>query len=446
MAANQKKKPDLDIFLLLPIVALCVDLFTPYPIWMGFLPSWIRWGSHAAVAAMILVSVFRMFGLKHIPHAALFILAVLVVWSYIARGSSGQGIPVTIWGVWLLFQFPLVALFMYLQPNLSEKFPTYLRTYGLIILGIQVVVQVFQYAVGVRPGDDLSGLFGRNGTGNAVLFNIMICCAFFGYWIASKKWTGLVAALFLSAVSSVLGEMKLFPVTIIVIGLIAIALYTIKYKAPGKMLFFLALILVVVMAFAYFYSIIVPDADKYPLQGYVTNPSALYGYLNNSYRHSSEGGVYTDISRGHAVQIGWQSLQKDTLTLLFGYGLGTRSESQTFGTAGTALTTGDLGLSVGTSMLVLMQEMGLIGMFALGGLILWILLTLFNDIRKNPDSPVNELRYALLLFSLLWIVWLLYAVSWTMRVPMLLYWLSLGYVLAESRTPLQKVEIAFQNR
>jgi hypothetical protein len=230
--------------------------------------------------------------------------------------------------------------------------------------------------------------------------------------------------------------MKLFPVTIIVIGLIAIALYTIKYKAPGKMLFFLALIFVVVMAFSYFYNIIVPDADTLPLQGYITNPSALYGYLNNSYRHSREGGVYTDIGRGDAVRIGWQSLQKTPLTLLFGYGLGTRSESQTFGTAGVALTTGDLGLSVGTSMLVLMQEMGLLGMFALGGLILWILLSLFVDIRGNPDSPVTELRYALLLFSLLWAVWLLYATSWTMRVPMLLYWLSLGYVLAEARPPL----------
>ncbi|MBI5953967.1 MAG: hypothetical protein HY865_20115 [Chloroflexi bacterium] len=433
-AMTLEKKQFTDIFILLPIVALCVDLFTPYPIWMGFLPSWIRWGSHAAVAAMILVSVFRMFGLKHIPRAALFILAVSVVWSYIARGS-GQGIPVTIWGVWLLFQFPLVALFMYLQPNPPEKLPTYLRTYGLLILGIQVIIQLFQYAVGVRPGDDLSGLFGRNGTGNAVLFDILICCVFFGYWIASKKWAGLAAALFLSAVSSVLGEMKLFPVTIIVIGLIAIVLYTIKYKAPGKMLFFLALILVVVMAFSYFYNIIVPDADTLPLQVYITNPSALYGYLNNSYRHSREGGVYTDIGRGHAVQIGWQSLQKTPLTLLFGYGLGTRSESQTFGTAGVALTTGDLGLSVGTSMLVLMQEMGLLGMFALGGLILWILLSLFVDIRGNPDSPATELRYALLLFSLLWAVWLLYATSWTMRVPMLLYWLSLGYVLAEARTP-----------
>ena len=110
--------------------------------------------------------------------------------------------------------------------------------------------------------------------------------------------------------------------------------------------------------------------------------------------------------------------------------------SQALGTAGVALTTGELGLSVGTSLLVMMQEMGLIGLVVLGGFIIWIILYLVLDIRKNQCSPAIELRYALLLFSLLWPVWLWYAVTWTMRVPMLLYWILLGYVLAESRTTL----------
>jgi hypothetical protein len=437
MITLEKKKPT-DIFIFLPILALCIDLFTPYLIWQNILPAWIRWGSHFSVAAMIVVSIFRMFGFNHIPRAVWLILTVSILWSYVARGS-GQGISVTIWGVWLLFQFPLVALFMYLQPNLPKQFPVDLRTYGLIVLGMQVMVQLFQYASGVRPGDDLSGLFGRNGTGNAVLFAILMCCVFLGYWITSKKWVGLVAALTLAIISSVLGEMKLFPVAITVIGLLAIVLYAIKYRAPGKMLVFLALIVGVLIGFVYFYNIIIPNADSVPIQTYITNPAALYSYLNSATRHSSEGGGYTtNIGRGYAVQLGWQSLQKNPLTLLFGYGLGTRSESQTLGTAGVALTTGDLGLSVGTSMLVMMQEMGLVGMFALGSLFLWIILTLAHDIRKNQHSSANELRYALLLFSLMWVLWLFYATTWTMRVPMFLYWLSLGYVLAESCAPVSR--------
>lgn len=232
--------------------------------------------------------------------------------------------------------------------------------------------------------------------------------------------------------------MKLFPVAITAIGLLAIVLYAIKYRAPGKVLVFLVLIVATLIIFIYFYNIVIPEADTVPIQTYITNPTALFNYLNDSRRHSSDGRALTDIGRWHAVQIGWQSLQKDPLTLLFGYGLGTRSESRTLGTAGVALTSGGLGLSVGTSLLVMMQEMGLIGMLALGGLFLWIVLTLATGIRKNQLSSANELRYALLLFSLMWVVWLFYATSWTMRVPMLLYWLSLGYVLSESYMPLSR--------
>lgn len=194
-----EKSKTTDIFIILPILALCIDLFTPYLIWQNILPAWIRWGSHASVAAMIVVYIFRMFGLKHIPRSAWLILAISVIWSYIARGN-GQGISVTIWGVWLLLQFPLVSLFMYLQPNPPRHFPGYLRTYGLIVLGMQVIAQLLKYASGVRPGDDLSGLFGRNGTGNAVLFAILMCCIFLGYWLTSRKWVGLVITLMFAAI------------------------------------------------------------------------------------------------------------------------------------------------------------------------------------------------------------------------------------------------------
>jgi len=430
-----EKEKSTDIFIALPILALFIDLFTPYLIWQNILPAWIRWGSHFSVAAMIVVSIFRMFGFNHIPRAFWLILAASILWSYVARGS-GQGISVTIWGIWLLLQFPLVALFMYLQPSLPKEFPVYLRKYGLSVLGIQVMAQLFQYAFGVRPGDDLSGLFGRNGTGNAVLFDILMCCIFLGYWITSKKWIGLVAALILGAISSVLGEMKLFPMTISVIGLVAVVLYSVKYRAPEKLVVFFGLIIGILFGFVYSYNLIIPDADLAPIETYFTNPTSLYRYLNSATRYNNEGGVYTDIGRGYAVQLGWESLLKNPpLSLLFGYGLGTRSESQTLGTAGVALTTGDLGLSVGTSLLVMMQEMGVIGIMALCGLFLWIILTLALHIRKNQQSSANELRYALVLFSLLWPVWLFYATSWTMRVPMILYWLSVGYVLAESYMP-----------
>ena len=435
-----EKKSFPDIFVLLPIFALCIDLFTPFLIWKNVLPAAIRWGSHAAILIMIMVSILRMLSFNHIPRFFWLFVAISLTWSYVALGQ-GQGIPSTVWGVWVLFQFPLVYLFIYLQPNIPEQFPIYVRRYGLILLGVEVIIQLLQYFAGEIPGDQLAGLFGENGTGNAVIFEILICCICLGYWMTSKRWFGVVIALVLSGLSSVLGEMKLFPIVITLIGIIAVFVYAIENRSLSKFFVYSGLIFTVLVGFAYLYNIVVPSASETPLQTYITDPSSLFTYLTRTESYyKGEGVTYTDIGRAAAVEIGWNSLQKDPVTFLFGYGIGSRSESRTLGTAGVALTTGGLGVSVGTSLLVVMQEMGLIGLVVLGGIYIGIILSLVRDIRKNPSSRAVELRYALLFFSCLWPVYLFYASVLLMRVPMLLYWALLGYVFAESHVPMINIK------
>jgi hypothetical protein len=434
---SSKQKPTLDIFVALAAIPLCIDLLTPYLIWQDIIPSALRWVSHIAIALMIIIAFFRMIVFNHIPRAVWFIIGIVIVWSYIASGN-GQSLAVTIWGNWLLFQFPFVCVFIYLQPSLPQNFAQYILKFGLIVLGLQVTLQLIQYSSGVIPGDDLSGLFGKNGTGNAVLFDILICCVFFGHWIVTRKWEGLFSVLALSSISSVLGEMKLFPLAISVIGLLSIAIYAIKYHAPVRFIVYLCSILITLFGFIYLYNIIVPGAKEFPLQAYLTNPEKLINYLNRSASYFTDKGLYTDIGRVYALQVGWNSLQRDPLTFLFGYGIGARSESQTFGTTGVALAQGDLGLSVGTSILVIMQEMGFLGLTLLVGFILCITVTVIRDINKNPNSQAAQIRYGILFFSLLLPLWLWYAMAWTMRVPMFLYWGFLGYVLAESHESLGK--------
>ena len=437
-AASKEKKNSIENLMFLPVLAICVDLFTPYLIWNNKLPSIIRWLSDFALAAMLLITIFRMFAFNRIPYAFWMIAFISIFWSFVAIGH-GQGITPTIWGVWLLIQFPFAALFIYLQPELPQHFPEYLRKFCLSILGVELFAQLLQYASGVTPGDSLSGLFGGNGTGIAVIFDLLICCVFFGHWIANKKWGGLVASLIMSMLSSVLGEMKLFAIAIVVIGLVAIFLYALKYRAPGEMLIYLTLMIIILVAFTNIYNLVVPGASTDPLQTYITNPTRLLDYLSNTISYNDTGGLYTDIGRGAAVNIGWQSIQKDPITFLFGYGLGTRSESQSLGAAGVALTTGTLGLSVGTSLLVFMQEIGITGLAVLGAFVIWILLALAHDIRTHPESSWVGFRYALILFTIMCPVWLFYAVVWTMRVPMLLYWFCVGCSFAEGRIlPVQR--------
>src|SRR5690606_6378846 len=96
--------------------------------------------------------------------------------------------------------------------------------------------------------------------------------------------------------------------------------------------------------------------------------------------------------------------------------------SRTLGSSGAGLSGGPLGLSVGTSMLVMMQELGVVGMLVMGGFLIWAGWTLYADTRRYPDSDLLWLRYALLMFTVLWPVWLWYTTSWTIRVAMLVYW------------------------
>ena len=437
MIISRKPNSFTDILAYLPILAIGIDLFTPFLIWKGILPAGIRWGSHLAVFLMIMISFLRMLVFDHIPRTFWLLPAISMLWTYVAL-ANGQGLPATIWGLWLLFQFPSIALFFYLQPGHIKRLPSDLRKYGLVMLAIQVAFQLLQYVIGVKPGDDNSGLFGKNGTGSAVLFSIIICCVYFGYWITSKQWKGLIVALVLGSISSGFGEAKLFPIAMVAIGLLAILFYARKHRVPVTMLIYLIALFLLIIGFIYLYNSIVPEAGSTPIQSYLTNPDLLYSYLFRTARYNYQGTIYTDIGRGYAVQLGWDSIQKDPLTFLFGYGIGSRSESLSFGTVGVALTSGNLGPSVGTSLLVMIQEMGLIGLLSIGGLFLWIVTALIRDIMKKPDSLAVELRFALLLFSLLWPLWLWYATVWVMRVPMLLYWLGLGYVFAESYLPLDK--------
>ena len=246
------------------------------------------------------------------------------------------------------------------------------------------------------------------------------------------SWLGLVSVMVLGGLSSVLGEMKLFPFALVISGFLAISIYAVRHRQLRVVVTYTTLIIVIVLGFVNVYNLYVSEANKTPFQTYLTDPVKFSQYMNRFTVYSTSEGRATNIGRGAAVEIGWNSIRREPATLLLGYGLGARSESKTLGTTGVSLTTGYTGFSVGTSLLILMQEMGLVGLIVLSCIILWMIFSLVKSIRNNPSSPANGLRYGLLFCSILLPLWLWYSNAWTMRVPMLLYWYLFGYVFAES--------------
>lgn len=424
------------------IIALCIELFTPFLIDKGFLPSQVRYVSHAVVALMLAFAISRMIIFDYIPFAVIPMLCIAAIWSFIAL-ARGQGIATTLWGVWLFLQFAFVGLFTYLEPGSPTPKTGFLLKTVFGILVIHLLIQLLQYASGIKIGDYLAGLFtsGAHGTGDSILFILLANCLFLGHWIATKQWKGMVGSLAIGVLAGTFGEVKLYPFVVAVLAIIAVLFFAVRHGSFFKTLLFVVLIIGVLAGFLNLYNFLVPAAQKHPLQEFLTDPNYLGSYLNQTNTLTTNGNTRILIRRGDALALGWDSLVQDgdPIIFLFGYGIGARSESRSLGTSGIGFssTAGD----VGTSLLVMMQEMGVLGLASIAGFMAWVIIVMIRDIRRYPDSPDIGLRYAMLLFSLLWPVWLWYTAAWAKRVPMLFYWMLLGYLLAETQRPLAKLRL-----
>lgn len=422
------------------ILALLTDVFTPFLIWKAIIPAESRWISHGVIFLVILLTLLRMAFINRFPKMFWLILASSILWVLIPMGY-GQSTLSTVWGWWMMFQYPFLCLYIYLQDWMPKSFFNTLRTFCLSLLTLEVIVQIGQYLTGQKPGDNLAGTFGKNGTGILVIFIMFVISLTLGEWIAARKWKPFLYSMLLGIIASTLGEMKLFPTALILVGGLTFAITVIMKKQVLRVIPVAVVLLAVLAAFFYSYNAYVPGAKSHPIESYFLSPQTLFSYLNNRAAiQRNTGEYYYDINRLYALSYGWDSIRKDPMTLLFGFGLGARGESLTLGTTGVGLQRGDLGTTTGTSLLVMLQELGLVGCALLAGILIWIAFRLIRIIRKTEDPGISALCYGLLLFTICWPLWLFYATVWYLRVPMFLYWASLGLVLSLARQQSVKVE------
>lgn len=414
--------------LLLLLLAFTVDLLTPFLIWKGVLPSAVRWLSDLAVAGMLVLAFAHMLTLDHIPKLALLIVGFSMIGITVAL-FEGQSMIATTWGWWLFFRFLIVGLFAYLHPIWPNHFARRLVQLCMVVLGLEVVIQLGQYIIGEIPGDNLSGSFGQHGVAPLIMFILFVLCLALGQWLTDGKWHLLVWVLVLGGVSSTLGEIKLFPIAVVVLGGIALIIQMIRGRQLHKLLMYLVLFGTIIIIFTGVYnSVVAEERGTRRLEEYL-ELQTLDQYLNFSI---NRGGGRYEFGRGFALNLGWKSIQRDITTFLFGMGFGARAESVALGIAGEGLQQGYYGLNSGTSLLVLMQELGLIGLAVLVGINLWIIFTLARDTKMDPGSDITVLRYALILYSICWPLWLWYSKIWNIGVVMLLYWATLGFALSQS--------------
>ena len=413
------------------ILALAVDLLTPYLIWQGWMPASVRWLSDMAVALMLVVVCFRMLAFDHLPRAVLVILGVSLIGITVAS-FEGQNATATAWGWWRMFKYPLVGIFVYLQPQWPEKLGKRLGKFLIIILGLNLLFQIAQYLSGQPAGDDLAGTFGRRGVGPLMFFVVFVVCLALGQWIVNEDWKILLFVLICGIGASVLSEIKIFPFVLLILGVLTLAIYMIRGGQFRKFAQYLLLLCLIIFVFVSAYNKVVADTRGTRRFEEYLNLTTSETYLNNV--HRGEYGQYS-LGRSFALKYGWNVIQRDAATFLFGTGLGSRGTSKSLGITGRSLEQGFYGSASGTSMLVMMQEMGVVGLAVFGGIVVWIANTLVKDIKRNPGSDDVALRFGLLLFTLCWPLWLYYHRVWDFSVAMILYWGTMGYVFSKSHKP-----------
>lgn len=411
---------------LLLLVALFADLLTPLLIWKHILPDAVRWISDLAVATLLLWTLARMVVFNRVPLAFPLMLTLTAV-GVTTAGFEGQQGVATAWGWWVMFRYPMLGIYTYLQPAWPENFARPIKLFCVVTLGFEVLVQIGQFLNGQIAGDDLAGTFGRHGVGHLSNLLFFTLCLVLAHWLVKRDGRLVVIVAVLGSIASSLAAIKFFPVALVILATTTGLLYWLRGGNLLNVLLYFCLLSGAAFIFVTIYNYAVVDvrADSRPFETYL-QLDTLDNFENVAYDPDLDR---YQLGRTFAAKHGWQLIQRDGATLLFGMGLGARNESRSLGIVGKGLQGDDYGTASGTSLLVLMQELGLAGLGVFGLFIMWVVVALFRAMRTDSSSDLTILRYGLILYSIFWPLWLWYHQIWEFSVTMMLYWGSLGYAL-----------------
>jgi hypothetical protein len=416
------------------VFALLIDLLSPLLISMQILPTPTRYLSQIALASLGTIVYARMMTQNYVPGAIWAIMGV----SFLCFSKAlleGQPFATTLWGWWETFEFVFVAFYLYLSKP-TQQFPRRLFQFCTVVLFLQVALQTLQYLGGEPIGDDLAGTFGDHGAAPLFLFSALITAWAFGFWLTqgARRNTLLGIILLLGIVANVMAENKAFLISTCAFAGTTIAVASWRTGQFWRLIPYSMVLLMTLAVFVIAYNYLVPTAERSPIEEYFLDSESREQYLNRVKVDTINGGYY--LGRSSAVEYGWTSLTSgDLSTLLFGLGIGARTESERLGLIGIGLQRGDLGLNRGTSLLVFMEETGLVGLTILSIAIGWLIVELLRQTKLSQSDELLALRYGLLFFSLLWPLWLWYIGAWNTRVTMLLYWAAIGYVFNHAYRP-----------
>ena len=415
-----RRHPSLGLY----YATLCVELVMPLLIWRTPVPDAARWLVDLLVVVLVISTFTKMLYTDRIPAVMVLVLGVTLIGVIVAT-FEGQSPLATAWGWWLLFKYPMVGIFVYMHPEWPRSMARWTLKACFVLVALQAIVQLLQVATGQGFGDNTAGSFGRHGVTPLVMFIFLSLAFAFGKWLMDSDWRPMVWVLAFGSLSSALGGMRIFPVGAVLLGAVALLIHLLRGGNIGR-----AFLLVCAFAIGFGLFIGVYDAFSRSSSTYwtqISNTEQLSQYFSNAHYREGEG-TYR-LGRSYAVQYGWEQLQRDDITLVFGYGLGSRSNSRSLGIVGAAMAESDYGVTQGTDALTFMQEWGIGGLLILAGVFAWLVGAYARAVRRSRFLWERTAAAGLIVFTMGWPFWMWYQSPWAYTFSMLLYWGMTGFVL-----------------
>lgn len=417
-------------FRLLAMVLL-LEVFLPFLVWPVGLPRVILGAIEVGIALVVLVAFAYMMLEDRIPGGLLLIAGATLIWSLVST-FEGQAFAATAWGWWGLFKYPLLGVFAYLVQGWPTDFARWFFKFTIGLLVFQIGVQLVMLALGFPMGDSMGGTFGQKGVMQFSMLVFFTVALALGNWLATHNWKLLLFVLALGLLGSTLSGTKFYLFAVAALVVITVIVHLIRGGQLRQLMLYVVLLAGAAAVFVPLYnSYLVNARGLRPLQEYL-QPDVIESYLFND-GVSADDSTY-NIGRGLAITYAWQQIQRDWTTKLFGFGIGTRSQSSFLGVRGSVLEEDIYGVGT-TSLSTWIQEHGIIGVGLFLAFCLWTMVKLFRFARTTTDPYQATLAYGLFIFTMFWPVWLWYHKAWLAGAMMVLYWSSLGYTFHLIYTP-----------
>ncbi|HEY5587612.1 MAG TPA: hypothetical protein VIK86_01500 [Candidatus Paceibacterota bacterium] len=308
---------------LLLITTIVVSIFDAFLTFNLNLPQVIQYIPDVLTFLIFIKILYSFLKLKiRITNSILKYIILILLCHLISLVINNYSLVHFSWGIRNIYRYFIIFIgFQYLDIKLDYTSITKYLKYFVIL---EFIVTLFEYYT-ITDMDDISGFFGKSGTGLMLIFLMLCSCFFLSYYIHKKmKMYSLIFFLIIIFIQLILGSVKaaFFYIPIMIYIMLILSLFNYNdFKIKRKKIIVVGILIPVMAAISMgFYLKVYSD---------FSNVNELFSteYINKSLygSYDSSGGTINRISGISDIN---NIILTDNFKKTFGVGLGNASPSQ----------------------------------------------------------------------------------------------------------------------